>query len=131
MKAPRLMNAGMQTYQIGRMLANTRHDSEVFDVRAHIDSSLHYDENLKNIQRQLGIQTRDRGMEHLQHQQQVRAQEHARRQDTTRQTGVIQNAHNRELDRLFQAFRPGKRISADGKRYYERRENRSDRGHLL
>ena len=131
MAAARRMNAGMQAYGIGRMLANTRHDSEQFDISAHIDRSLHYDENVKNIQRQLGIQTRDRGIEHLQHQQVARAVEHQRRQDTNRQTGQIQNAHNRALDAMIQANRPGKRISSTGHRYYERRENRSDRGRLL
>jgi hypothetical protein len=123
------MSTGMQAYNIGMMLSNTRHAD--FDVSAHIDRKLHYDENLKNIQKQLGIQTRDRGTEHIQHQQQARAAEHQRRLDTTRQTGQIQNAHNRELDRMFQAYRPGKRMSTTGNRYYERRENRSDRGHLL
>ena len=132
MAPARRMNTALQNYQIGRMLAGTRIDSEVFDVRAHIDSSLHFDENARNIRQHLGIgDGRDRGTEQLQHQQAARAAEHQRRLDTLRQTGRIQNAHNRELDRMFQAFRPGKRISASGHRYYERRENRSDRGRLL
>lgn len=36
-----------------------------------------------------------------------------------------------ELDETKQAKKPGKRISASGKTYYERRANRSDKGKLL
>jgi len=61
----RRMPTGMQTYQIGVMLAGTRHDSEMFDISAHIDRSLHLGENLTNIRSQLGISTRNRGMEQL------------------------------------------------------------------
>jgi len=57
----RRMARGLQEYHIGRTLADTRWDSEQFDVKAHIDSSLHLGENLTNIRQGLGISTRNRG----------------------------------------------------------------------
>lgn len=125
------MPTGMQTYQIGVMLAGTRHDSEMFDIRANIDSSLHLSENFMNIRSQLGISTRNRGMEHLQQREHERQRERVRRQDTNRQTGRIQGSLGHHMDAMIQAMRPGGRISHSGHRYYERRENRSDRGRLL
>lgn len=127
----RKMSAGMQGYMIGRMLAGTRHDTEQFDISAHIDRSLHYDENLRNIRSQLGISTRNRGMEQIQQRQAELQRERARRQDTNRQTGRIQSPAGRAMDAKLQAQRPGKRFSRNGNRYYERRENRSDRGKYL
>lgn len=125
------MAAGLQEYQIGRMLAGTRWDTEQFDVRAHIDRSLHYDENVKNIQGMLGIQTRNRGMEEMQLRKAEQQRARVQRQDPNRQTGQWQGAERLEIDRRFQAARPGKRFSASGHRYYERRANRSDVGRLL
>jgi len=126
------MNAGLQGFNIGTMLANTRVNGELFDVHAYIDRSLHLDENITNIRRIHGIQTRDYGSEHLEQRRHERAREHARKvADPLWQTGPIQNPFNKDIDRRFQAMRPGKRFSASGHIYYERRENRSDRGKLL
>jgi len=47
----------------------------------------------------------------------------AMRADTTRQVGFS----NEAIDRLFFALAPGRRISFTGRRYYEHRQNRSDR----
>lgn len=127
----RRMSAGMQVYNIGRMLAGTRYDSEKYDIHANIDRTLTYSENAANIRMQLGITTRNRGMESIQQRQAELQRERIRRQDTTRQTGPIQTAQGRAMDARFQAHRPGKRYSRTGHRYYERRENRSDRGKLL
>jgi len=120
------MAPGMQIYGIGRMLAGTKYNSEMFDISAHLDRTLTYGENRKNIQGMLGIQTRNKGMEHIHHQEAQRAAEHLRRQAVDRQTGQLQNEHNRLLDAMLHAHKPGKRISATGHVYYERRENRSD-----
>ena len=128
---PRRMSAGLQNFQIGRMLSNTRWDTEVFDVNAHIDRSLHLDENRRNIANMLGVNIsgRDRGSEMLQIRASEQKREHKRRRDDPLwQTGHFSN---QECDRRFQAQRPGKRFSRSGHRYYERRENRSDRGKLL
>ena len=125
------MNPGLQEFNIGQMISNSIREREMVDVHSMIDRSLHLSENRDNISRQLGINQRNRGMETFEQHHQERQQEHIRRQDTTRQTGRIQNPHNLELDRLYQAMTPGKRFSADGHRYYERRANRSDKGRLL
>ena len=113
------------------MLSGTRWDSEVYDVKANIDRTLTYEENQRNIRSQLGIQTRNRGVEEL--NQRVAEAQRARqtRQDTLRQTGRYQGEENLLIDRLFQALPPGKRTSASGRVYYERRANRSDRGRLV
>ena len=125
----RRMNIGFQKWNVGRMLAGTRVSTEMFDVSANMDRTLHYGENLRNIQSMTGTGRSRHGMDAM--QERYAQEEHMRRQDTNRQTGVIQSPQNRILDRRFQAMRPGKRISASGHRYYERRINRSDRGKLL
>jgi hypothetical protein len=130
--AQRRMNPGMQAYGIGRMIAtHSRHDTDKFDVGAHLDRSLHFDENSRNIKRMLGISDRDRGTEQLHQQAAERKREQVRRKDTLRQTGPLQGALGRLMDGHIQAMRPGKRISESGHRYYERRESRSDKGKLL
>jgi hypothetical protein len=127
----RKMNMGMQNFGIGRMLANTRVQGEMFDIKAHLDSTLNYRENADNIRRMHGIQTRNYGVEAMHQRLDEQKRERVRRQDPDRQTGRIQNAHNIEIDRRFQAMRPGKRFSHSGHRYYERRASRSDVGRLL
>ena len=128
---PRKMNVPMQEYNIGKMLANTKVQGEMFDIKAHLDRTLNYHENVANIRQQHGITTRNYGLE--QHTQNLveRNRERQRRQDKDRQTGRWQNQHNIEIDRYFQAMRPGKRFSRNHRRYYERRANRSDKGRLL
>lgn len=118
----RRMNTGMQAWNIGRMLAGTRVDSEMFDIRAHLDSTLSYGENKANIQKIAGVTTRNRGMEQYHQRSDEQARERKRRQNPLRQVGFS----NEALDRLLHAQAPGKRRSASGKRYYEYRQNRSD-----
>jgi hypothetical protein len=128
MPKSRRMNAGMQKYQIGKMLAGTPWDSEKFDIHAHMDRTLHLDENLKNIRSHLGITTRDRGSEMYHQRIAEQARERKRRSDPLFMTGIS----NQVIDMRFQAMRPGKRYSHTTQhRYYERRENRADRGRLL
>lgn len=128
----RRMNIGLQEHNIGQMISNSIREREMVDVRSMMDSTLSYRENRDNISKQLGINQRNRGMEEFQQRGQERQREQQRRADDPfRQTGRIQNAHNLELDRMQQAMSPGKRFSADGHRYYERRANRSDKGKLL
>jgi hypothetical protein len=55
----RRMNFGMQGFNIGRMFANTKVNSEMFDIKAHLDRTLHYGENVKNIMNMHGIQNRN------------------------------------------------------------------------
>jgi hypothetical protein len=128
---PRRMNAGMQEYAVGRMLAGTRWDTEQFDVHAHIDRSLHLGENLANIRQGLGISTRNRGLEQQEQHKHEQARGRVQRQDPNRQTGRWQGPGNIAIDMRFQAMRPGKRFSNTGHRYYERRSNHSDVGRLI
>lgn len=51
----------------------------------------------------------------------------AAKKSSLRQTGTS----NKKKDKLVQAKKPGKRISTNNSVYYERRENRSDKGRLL
>lgn len=121
----------MQEYGIGRMLGGTKWDSEQYDIKANLDRTLTYGENAANIRKQLGISTRNKGLEQLSQQSEEKERERARRKDSNRQTGPIQSDADKALDELYSAMRPGKRISASGHRYYERRENRSDKGKYL
>jgi hypothetical protein len=108
---------------------NTR--SAGIDISAMMDRNLNYRENRANIQKISGIQTRNFGMEAIHQKSAEQKAERVRRQDPDRLTGRWQNPHNLLIDQRFQAMRPGKRFSANGRRYYERRSNRADRGKLL
>lgn len=118
----RKMSMGMQGFNIGRMLAGTRIDSEMFDIKAHLDSTLSYTENRRNIQRITGTTTRNKGMEAFTLHTEERARARQRRQNPNRQVGFS----NEALDQLLHAHAPGRRISRTGHRYYEYRQNRSD-----
>lgn len=129
MRAPRKMNTGLQKFNLERMMNNTR--AAGVDISAMMDRNLNYRENLANIRQQTGIQTRNFGMEAIHQKSAEQKAERVRRQDPNRQTGRWQNPHNLLVDQQFQAQRPGKRFSRAGRRYYERRANRSDVGRLL
>ena len=103
----RRMNKKMQEYGIGMMLAGRGIERDVFDVSAHLDRTLSYSENRRNISDMLGLggTQRDYAGEHY-----------------DRQTGFT----NTEIDRHLTALSPGKRKSNSGRTYYERRANRSD-----
>jgi len=122
------MNSTLQERMMQGMMSNTRWGNEV-DIHSHMDRSLRLDENMRNIQRMHGIQTRNYGLEHIEQRKHEQHREHIRRQDTTRQTGPIQGMVGHHLDAMLHALPPGRRISASGHRYYERRENRSDKNY--
>jgi hypothetical protein len=117
------MNPAMQAFGISRMFAGTRHRD--VDVSAYVDRTLRYDENVKNVRSMFGMGSgRDRGSEMMQQKREEQARERARRADKTRQSSIMINEYQ---DRQRRAMLPGKRFSASGHRYYERRANRSDR----
>ena len=118
----RRMNTGMQSFGIGRMLAGTRIDTDVFDIRAHVDSSLHFDENLRNIQHMTGTSTRHRGREQHDLRQAEAMRERKRRSVKYYQVGLS----NEAIDLLRRAKAPGKRTSRTGHVYYEHRRSHSD-----
>jgi hypothetical protein len=121
----RKMSMGMQAFNIGRMFAtaNPRYASDMFDIRANLDSTLSYGENARNIKRMTGSGMRNRGMEQFERQGAERERERRRRQNPLRQTGV---SRNESMDYARLALPPGRRISRTGHRYYEYRSNRSD-----
>jgi hypothetical protein len=131
MRLPRKMNTGMQRYNLERMVNDTKHQD--VDIHSLMDRNLNYRENADNIRRVLGIQTRNYGVEQFQQRAAEQKRERKRRHDNPdRLTGRLQNEHNRELDRAIQAMPPGKRFARKSShRYYERRENRADRGRWL
>ena len=114
---------------LGQMISNTRWGNGEVDVHAHMDRSLRLDENMANIRSQFGIQTRNRGMEAMHQSAAEQQRERVRRKDTTRQTGPIQGSLGHRMDAHLHALPPGKRVSASGHIYYERRENRSDKNY--
>lgn len=121
------MNFAMQLWNISKSLAGSRVNSEMVDLHAQVDRRLTYGENLRNIQAQYGIQTRNYGIEQMEQRRHEQERNRQARADPFRQTGRIQTEAGRLMDMRFQAMPPGRRISDTGHLYYERRENRSDR----
>ncbi len=121
----RKMNAGMQIWNLNRMIADgSRHSTDQVDVKSLFDSTLTLSENRRNISRQIGMTTRNYGLEQHTQREDERKRAKAQREDVLRQVG---HSWYPELDRARSAMRPGKRVSESGRRYYERRTNRSDR----
>ena len=120
----------MQMTNIGAMLNRHGWDTEVFDLSANLDRTLSYRENKANIARMTGINLgMDTGMKHMHTQAAYRSQVKKQRADPMYQTGKFSN---QVWDLRYQAMPPGKRFSRKtGRRYYERRENRSDRGYRV
>jgi hypothetical protein len=120
----RKMNAGMQIWNLNRMIADgSRHSTDQVDVKALFDSTLTLSENRRNIAKQIGMTTRNYGLEQHTQREDERKREHIRRQDKNRQVG----RSNLEIDRARSAKAPGKRQAEKSKRfYYEYRQNRTD-----
>jgi hypothetical protein len=114
-----------QVKSINTTLAKTR--AAGYDTHAHVDSRLTRSENLRNIQKLTGTGTRHRGLEEFQQQTAEAKRARALRKQPLRQTSVS----NEHFDLMYQAMRPGKRFSASGHRYYERRSNRTDKNPSL
>lgn len=113
------------------MLERSGYDPELFDIEAHYDRKINRTENVKNVARMHGINLsgRDRGVDFLKIQEMERKKTRKIRSDPMYQTGRLSN---QTWDLRFQAMPPGKRFSRKtGRRYYERRENRSDRGYMI
>jgi hypothetical protein len=118
------MNKSMQMWNLNRMIADgSRHPTDTIDVRALLDTKLTLSENRKNIAKQIGITTRNYGLEQHTQREDERKRAKAQREDVLRQVG---HSFYPEIDRARSAMRPGKRFSKGGHRYYERRVNRCD-----
>ena len=114
------MNFGLQQFNIKASLSRAGIDPEKFDVSAHIDRTLRYRENLTNI---MGMHGRGRKRrDYARESAEEKARGRKARKKKGRQTGVS----NEAIDKRYLAKYPGRRKSPRGKRYYERRSNRSD-----
>ena len=109
------MNEELQIQMINRSLSNAGIDPELFDTRAHIDSTLHADENLSNIKRMHGIGSRE-----------TYGHERTRQSDLNGEFYQIGRTHTM-LDEPRTAKLPGIRYTAWGTTDTERRKNRSDK----
>ena len=118
----RKMSYGMQRYNIGKALSRAGIDTEKFDVKAHIDRTLRYGENLGNIMHMHGKGRRQR--DYVAERDEARARRRKELRKKGRQTGVNRSEAQ---DRKLLAKYPGRRKARkSGQRYYERRVNRSD-----
>ena len=72
----------------------------------------------------MGISTRNHGLEEHNRSQ----VEHERDRQRRNKERPYQSWRGIEMDMRLGAMPPGRRISAQGNRYYERRNNRVDRG---
>jgi hypothetical protein len=111
----RRMNAGLQKYSIESMLTKHGVSTEMYDVHSHMDRTLRLHENVKEIQKQHGINQGSHRQDRLQ---------------DFRQVPVPETHHGYLEDLARHAMPPGKRfVHHPGGRttiYYERRSNRSD-----
>lgn len=135
MKKTRQMGAGLQEWNLRRELASAGVDTELGDLKSDIDRTLSFQENKSMIMKARGVSPKKATDYHSQHE---RAHIHAHggkvtgyhqaRITRSEQEGEyyqIGTSH-REIDRLVDAKWPGKRKSATGHYYVERRKNWSD-----
>lgn len=103
------------------MLSNRGVETEKVDIEAYYDRSLTYHENVQNFQKQFGgfhksVPIRPAGAFLKRGRKSIREDE------------FYQRGHSHtDIDKRKSAKLPGKRRSRTGKKYYERRKNRSDR----
>jgi hypothetical protein len=111
-----------QIYNINRSLARAGIDPEKVDTSAHLDRTLSYSENRQNILRATGAahsKSKKIALEKSKHKKTPRSW----KEGEFYQIGKS----NTKSDELQRAKPPGQRRSKTGKRYTERRKNRSDR----
>lgn len=144
MASQRRMNIGMQMAGLGQMIAGSRYDTDTIDTRSLIDRTLSYGENRENIGQQLGINRRNRAQEEYeQREAQARSRMGGQQVRDAPESwlglydeDVYQETHSRaappfrQIDKgrcKNQCLPPGKRMSATGNIYYERRRYESRR----
>lgn len=113
------MNVGLQSRMIREMMAGSRSELELFDVDAYIDPKLTLTENRRNIAKIHGISfggPKDYGR-----------QSRLLKSDTQGEFYQIGKS-KKSMDERRAVKPPGERYSKKtGKRYIERRKNRSDK----
>jgi len=118
----RRMNSQMQEFNLQRMVSDNIRLREMPDIHSMMDRTLSYRENRDNVSREMGMNQRNRGLE--EYNLDLIEQERARQR---RAGGMRQTERGLAQDLTLFAMTPGKRISKEGKRYYENRPNRCDR----
>ena len=118
----RHMNTKLQKAKIRGILAADDIDMEMFDIDAHFDSSLNLTENIRNIKRISGVSSSRKSV-------QRHTKPLTKRQKKSYQRGLFGQTgkSNTEIDKHRKAKPPGERRSKSGRKYTERRKNRSDR----
>jgi len=114
------IETNMSDKRLRAMLAGAGVDTEVFDVHAHIDRKLTYRENKANLKKLAKVSTASGVTRHAQ-----RYQRATRKDDPFYQLPLT--GGSLAADKKRRAKLPGKRVSKSGKKYTERRRNRSDR----
>lgn len=120
-----MVNYGFQRYNISRQLSSRGIETEKVDLYAHIDRKLTMGENIENISRMHGLYE---SSDTRRTKQQIHSRKRHQIPRSEREGEFYQiGSSHRDLDAKKRAKLPGKRRSASGKTYTERRKNRSDR----
>jgi hypothetical protein len=107
------------TLQLRQRLVAAGVDPEKFDISAHVDSKLSQRENFINLTQMTGTSKRKDYSGHSGIKREL--------QSTLKGEFYQIGKSRKEVDEKRKAQLPGKRRSASGKTYTERRKNRSDR----
>ena len=131
------MNMVLQLKKIQAKLVEIGINPDDYDILALMDSKFGYEENFKNVKVNIGVSkgTFRNQWEEVSSERKRKSgllQERRQSGDPLWQATSFHDRLNLEMDRRLQAQPPGKRISQiSGKRYYERRKNRTDAGEWL
>ena len=127
------MNLVLQLKKIQAKLVEIGINPDDYDILALMDSKFGYEENFKNVKANIGVSKgtfRNQWEEVATERKRKSGLLQERRQsgDPLWQATSFHDRLNLEMDRRLQAQPPGRRISQiSGKRYYERRFNRTDK----
>jgi hypothetical protein len=116
-------NDEFQLYNMRASLARAGIDPEKFDTHAHLDRTLTMSENRKNLEKMTGAGSHRHVTRHLQKEKDRHGGKLPKYRGFFDQVG---KSHT-EIDRKIKAKPPGDRTSRSGRKYTERRKNRSDR----
>ena len=127
------MNLVLQLKKIQAKLVEIGINPDDYDILALMDSKFGYEENFKNVKANIGVSkgTFRNQWEEVSSERKRKSgllQERRQSGDPLWQATSFHDRLNLEMDRRLQAQPPGRRISQiSGKRYYERRFNRTDK----
>lgn len=113
---------GKNAYKLRQAPSSKGIDTELFDMSAHIDRSLSYQENKENLLRLSGASRESSVAKHARKTRKTKSKAEKDPFYQTKGSGL-----NKTADKQRKAKLPGVRGSKSGKTYTERRPNRSDR----